>query len=213
MDESTPKEKVLKKIRNALINKKDNPYSGLDLESPIYVINEEDPLVLFANTFTDKGGKFLYCETADELMENLATIAQDNQLEPLFCSDPGIREILRTAEIASIADPSELPNLKASITRCEQLVARTGSIVMSSKLHGGRNSYSMPDVHIVIGYASQVVREIKHALQEIKTRYSSPPSLVTFVTGPSRTGDIEKTLVMGAHGPKELYLLFIDDRE
>ncbi|HML85536.1 MAG TPA: hypothetical protein PKE52_10280, partial [Bacteroidales bacterium] len=59
MDESTPKEKVLKKIRNALINKKDNPYSGLDLESPIYVINEEDPLVLFANTFTDKGGKFL----------------------------------------------------------------------------------------------------------------------------------------------------------
>ncbi|HML85266.1 MAG TPA: LUD domain-containing protein, partial [Bacteroidales bacterium] len=87
------------------------------------------------------------------------------------------------------------------------------SIVMSSKLHGGRNSYSMPDVHIVIGYASQVVREIKHALQEIKTRYSSPPSLVTFVTGPSRTGDIEKTLVMGAHGPKELYLLFIDDRE
>jgi len=213
MDESTPKEKVLKKIRNALINKKDNPYSGLDLESPIYVINEEDPLVLFANTFTDKGGKFLYCETADELMENLATIAQDYQLEPLFCSDPAIREILRTAEIASIADPLELPNLKASITRCEQLVARTGSIVMSSKLHGGRNSYSMPDVHIVIGYASQVVREIKHALQEIKTRYSSPPSLVTFVTGPSRTGDIEKTLVMGAHGPKELYLLFIDDRE
>ncbi len=213
MDESTPKEKVLKKIRNALINKKDNPYSGLDLDSPIYNIEEEDLLVLFANSFTNKGGKFLYCENSEELMENLATIAQDNHLEPLFCSDPALRELLRTAEIPSIADANQLPQLKASITRCEQLVARTGSIVMSSRIHGGRNGYSMPEVHIVVGYATQVVREIKNALQELKTRYTTPPSLVTFVTGPSRTGDIEKTLVLGAHGPKELYLLFVDDRE
>jgi L-lactate dehydrogenase complex protein LldG len=64
----------------------------------------------------------------------------------------------------------------------------------------------------VIANTSQIVPDIKDALTGMKERYGKNlPSLVSVITGPSRTADIEKTLVMGAHGPKELYLFLIDN--
>jgi L-lactate dehydrogenase complex protein LldG len=67
-----------------------------------------------------------------------------------------------------------------------------------------------PPVHIVIGYSSQIVMHVKDALNGMKLRYPKLPSLITTITGPSRTADIEKTLILGAHGPKELYVFLLD---
>ena len=59
---------------------------------------------------------------------------------------------------------------------------------------------------------SQLVYDIKDALLLLKNKYRGTlPSLVTFATGPSRIADIEKTLVVGVHGPKEVYLFLVDD--
>ena len=64
----------------------------------------------------------------------------------------------------------------------------------------------------MLAYSSQLVPDLKQALAGIRKKYrDNYPSLVTLVSGPSRTADIEKTLVMGAHGPKELYVFLIDD--
>ncbi len=72
--------------------------------------------------------------------------------------------------------------------------------------------FVFPETHIVIAKASHVVDELKDALNGMKTKYAGNfPSQITVITGPSRTADIEKTLVMGAHGPKALYVLMIDD--
>ena len=69
-----------------------------------------------------------------------------------------------------------------------------------------------PETHLVVAKASQVVAELKDALVGIKMKYQDNfPSQITTITGPSRTADIEKTLVMGAHGPKNLYVFMIDD--
>ena len=66
-------------------------------------------------------------------------------------------------------------------------------------------------VHICIAYSDQVVYDIKEALQLIKKKYQGNiPSSITFASGPSRTADIEKTLVVGVHGPKEVYLFLVD---
>ena len=73
--------------------------------------------------------------------------------------------------------------------------------------------FAFPESHIVIANVSQVVPELRDALSGIKKKYAGNfPSQITTITGPSRTADIEKTLVMGAHGPKELYVFMVDDQ-
>jgi L-lactate dehydrogenase complex protein LldG len=60
MQESTTREKVLKKIRNALISKTNNPYPNLDFDSPVFRMNEEVPELQFAKAFRDAGGQFVF---------------------------------------------------------------------------------------------------------------------------------------------------------
>jgi L-lactate dehydrogenase complex protein LldG len=65
---------------------------------------------------------------------------------------------------------------------------------------------------LVIAFSSQLVPDLKQALGDIKLKYSTRiPSLISVITGPSRTADIEKTLVMGAHGPCELFVFLVED--
>ena len=82
---------------------------------------------------------------------------------------------------------------------------------MSAAQQSGRTVSVYTPVHICIAYVDQLVYDIKDALLLIKQKYAGNiPSLITFASGPSRTADIEKTLVVGVHGPKEVYLFLID---
>jgi L-lactate dehydrogenase complex protein LldG len=96
------------------------------------------------------------------------------------------------------------------ITSCEFLVAHTGSVMVSSALEGGRQSFVFPPVHVVIARKDQLVAYLADAYSGIQTKYQKAlPSQITLITGPSRTADIEKTLVMGAHGPKSLNVFLL----
>jgi L-lactate dehydrogenase complex protein LldG len=82
---------------------------------------------------------------------------------------------------------------------------------MSSAQESGRTTSVYAPVHICIAYVDQLVFDTRDALKAIKEKYSQKmPSFITFAAGPSRTSDIEKTLVVGVHGPKEVYLFLID---
>lgn len=105
----------------------------------------------------------------------------------------------------------ELKDCDAAVTTCELLVARTGSIVMSAAQDSGRTVSVYAPVHICVAYTDQLVYDIRDGLIALKEKYQGQlPSLITFATGPSRTADIEKTLVVGVHGPKEVYLFLVD---
>ena len=85
--------------------------------------------------------------------------------------------------------------------------------MVSSRVSPGRKITVFPEIHLVLGYTSQLVPDLKQALANIRKKYRDDyPSMISLITGPSRTADIEKTLVMGAHGPKELYVFLIDDQ-
>ena len=212
MDETTSREKVLKKVRNALISKNENPYSAIDIDSPIHKEMEDTPDITFAQEFTKVNGKFVYCENESELKENLITLIGENGWSNVFCREPGIIKVLEEAGIPFKSDEDDFLSMDAGITYCEFLIARLGSIMISSKQASGRRLNVFPEHHIVIANTSQIVPDIKDALIGMKERYGKNlPSLVSVITGPSRTADIEKTLVMGAHGPKELYLFLIDN--
>jgi L-lactate dehydrogenase complex protein LldG len=98
-------------------------------------------------------------------------------------------------------------DFEAGITRCEALIALTGSIMVCSSGASGRRMNVFPPVHVVLAAKSDLVPSINAGFMRIEERYQERPSHISLITGPSRTADIEKTLVMGAHGPKELIVL------
>ena len=107
-------------------------------------------------------------------------------------------------------DKNTLEACDAGITACEALVSQTGSILVSSATCGGRGLSIVPHVHIVVATRDQIVPTLGDALQRAKHRHSGRlPSMLSFITGPSRTGDIERILVLGAHGPKELLVFLV----
>ncbi len=86
----------------------------------------------------------------------------------------------------------------------------SGSMVLSSA--AGRVPSVYAPVHVCAAYASQLVYDIGDALRVTQQKYGAKlPSFITLATGPSRTADIEKTLVVGVHGPKEVFCFLIDD--
>jgi L-lactate dehydrogenase complex protein LldG len=90
-------------------------------------------------------------------------------------------------------------------------VARTGSILLSSAQQQGRTASVYAPIHICIAFVDQLVDDIKDALTAAREKHGTQfPSLLTLATGPSRTADIEKTLVVGVHGPKEVYLFLVE---
>jgi L-lactate dehydrogenase complex protein LldG len=212
MEESTSREKVLKKVRNALMSKFENPFPSLDLETSVYQPIEDSLDITFAQEFSKVSGKFIYCENEEDLIQNLINLIGENNWKNIFCLEPDIKTILDKAGIPFKSDEADFELMDAGITNCEFLIARLGSIMISSRQTSGRRLNVFPESHLVIARSSQIVPDIKDALKKMQEKYNNNlPSLISVITGPSRTADIEKTLVMGAHGPKQLYLFLIDE--
>ena len=107
-------------------------------------------------------------------------------------------------------DVNELEKCAAGITECDALVAQTGSVLVSSRSAGGRALSVLPPHHVVLARRDQLLADLPAAFALLKSKYDSNyPSFISFITGPSRTGDIERILVLGAHGPKKLTILCI----
>ena len=209
-DITTSKEKLLKKIRKALLEKRDNPYPNLE-DLPHYPPTDELLEIVFANEFTAVSGQFVFCEDEVQLIENLLNLADQHKWHKIYCWEPALQEILTRFDFPYFETDKDFEQAEVGITLCEALVARNGSIMLSNSGMAGRRLSIYPPVHIVLAYSSQLVTDLKDGFKLIKEKYKNQlPSMITTVTGPSRTADIEKTLVLGAHGPRELFVFLLD---
>ncbi len=209
---TTPKEQLLKKIRHALLQKREHPYPNFE-ESPLYPEETEPIDILFAQRLTAVGGKFVYCEDEVTLIENLLSLAETARLRRMYAWEADIQRLLDRYEFPYYRTEKEFMLAEAGITACEALIARSGSVLVSNGNGAGRRLSIFPATHVVVARASQLVMDIKDGLDGVRQRYGDAmPSLLSVVTGPSRTADIEKTLVLGAHGPKDLYVFLLEDR-
>jgi L-lactate dehydrogenase complex protein LldG len=212
MDESTSKEKVLKNVRNAGIFQAECPYSDIDFTSNVFKVSDESNDINFAEAFTKIAGKFVYCETRNEFLDTFRLLSTEQNWNKLYCFEDSVKQLLIDAGIFFYDDSNTITDAVQGITSCEFLISRLGSIMVSSAQASGRRLIVYPDVHIVVAYTSQLLPDLPDALNAIIEKYGKNlPSLISVISGPSRTADIEKTLVMGAHGPRELYLFLIDD--
>ncbi len=212
MDESTNKEKVLKKIRASLLSKTDNPYPKLSFDTPVFNLTDEDPLLVFADNAELAGAKFFLIDSELEFMEAVVNLGMQYKWKNIVCVEDGLSNLLTECELPHHATTDEIGVMDVAVSTCECLIARTGSILITSK-EQTRSVPAFAPVHIVLGKASQLALDLKDALTWLRHKYPKLPSSVTVVTGPSRTADIDAELVIGAHGPEQLYLFVIDDRE
>ncbi|MGA0333059.1 MAG: LutC/YkgG family protein [Kiritimatiellia bacterium] len=104
-----------------------------------------------------------------------------------------------------------LESSDAGISGCEALIAQSGSVLVSSKGSGGRALSVLPPHHIVLATRDQLLGTLLDGYDLLRKKYPGGlPSFISFITGASRTGDIERILVLGAHGPKRLTIILID---
>lgn len=214
MEETTSREQILTKIRNALIDKTDMPYPDIDLTRPVMHMPdlEQGLEVIFAQELIKAKGNFIYCENEIQFIEYLKALLNEKKWPQVWTSSDKIQRILEAGQLSFSVDPPENSDMLVGLSAAEKLIAQTGTILLSDRSAGNKKAIALPDIQLVMAYASQVVLSLKEAFRDIRLVYPDRlPSQLTFVTGPSQTADIEKTLVMGAHGPKALYLFLIDD--
>jgi L-lactate dehydrogenase complex protein LldG len=208
MSNSPAKNNILKKIRVALAHPTPLPFPKSEGNESVFQPQQQELIVEFAEQFTALQGKFIFCVDEQELAEHFQKLCYQNQWTKIYCEEERWKRIIQPNSLHN-----DIVSCEASVTSCESLIARTGSIVLSS-VHQGRIPSVYAPVHVCIAYTSQLVYDIKDGLNALKDKYRQYlPSLITLATGPSRTADIEKTLVVGVHGPKEVYCFVIDDQQ
>ncbi len=209
MATSLAKENILKRIREALINPVPLPFPQSEGNNSVYVHSADEPVIVFAEEFTKLQGKFAFCSDENDFNLQIQQLILHRNWSKVYCIEKALQEQLLTLNILNYID---LPTCDVSVTSCEYLVARTGTIVMSTAQQSGRTASVYAPVHICVAYTNQLVNDVRDVLELMKEKYADHfPSFITFASGPSRTADIEKTLVTGVHGPKEVFCFLIDN--
>ena len=185
------------------------PFPNSEGSKGIFPANQKDLEVLFAEEFVHLSGKFAFCLDEADAAHQLSRLVIQKKWTKLFTAEDSLLPFIESARLTS-----DLSGCEASLTTCHYLVARTGAIVLSSRQNKGRTTSVYAPVHICIAYTDQLVFDTREALKLMKEQYGSNlPSSITFAAGPSRTADIEKTLVVGVHGPMEVYVFLIYRQE
>ncbi len=202
------KKNILNRLRNKqLRNKKERFLIKENEATTIYPKFETNRVDTFRDELQQVSGFFYHCHNDDDLQKSLQSILQSDKV---FCNDRSITKQLEQFGIPFSNKESDFLSMKIGLTACEYLVARRGSVLVSSALPTGRRLHAYAPIHIVVAHENQLVPELEDALDLLQKKYTDNfPSVVTTITGASRTADIEKTLIMGAHGPKELHVILI----
>lgn len=197
------RDNILNKIKKALETPVPLPFPSAENDEQIFQAPVEELEIIFAEAFTKLQGKFVFCLDEKEMIDKVQQLLAAKEWTKIYCSESKWNEVF--------SNTISLESCDASITGCELLVARTGTIVLSAAQQNGRTASVYAPVHICVAYTHQLVYDVKDALQKLTEKFGNGlPSFITFASGPSRTADIEKTLVTGVHGPKEVYLFLIE---
>ena len=160
MNVSPSKRKYFKKIREALSQSTPLPFPESEGNNVVFQAIQQEPEVEFAEQFTKLQGRFIYCINRQEMAFQLSSLIQKQSWGKVYCLEDNLCEMVG-AQVAISLVKNDLANCDVSITGCECLVARTGTIVMSAAQPGGRTTSVYAPVHICIAFTHQLVNDLK----------------------------------------------------
>lgn len=208
------RENVLNKIRTAAkTNKQKFEIAEPDFKSTIYTRSDESLPEMFAKEFNKNYGKFIYCRNDKDFIQQYNQLVDANKWSQIFCTEESLFPLLDAANLKYNKTLNNLTTAEVGITTCEAIIARTGSIIVSSGNHNTRSLSVFPPIHIVVAHFDHLFFDLDNAFKYLREKYITRfPSMISIISGPSRTADIEKTLVLGAHGPKSIYCFLINEK-
>lgn len=182
---------------------------------PLVAVNSDAKNIVesFRENLEAVGGKVLIVENTAAAAAEVQRIIESSAAKKIAATDaPMIGEIVNAldarTEIIINAAASELFECDLGITGAQFGISETGTLVIESDKEHNRLTSLIPPVHVCVLDASKIRRTLGEVLGALERDLSRA---VTFITGPSRTSDIELTLAIGVHGPGELFVILIDE--
>jgi L-lactate dehydrogenase complex protein LldG len=172
----------------------------------------------FADELKAVHGETIRCGSMDEARAKLAELMAEASWSKLGALEsPLVREVsasLRPEQLGWVDDqwsPQQIAQLPAGLIASETLLADTGSCVFACTTAAARLMCYLPPVCLVIARVEQLVEHLPAAWETLAPQCAEPDRRgeLVIVTGPSRTADIEKILILGVHGPKRLVVILV----
>jgi len=179
---------------------------------PVLVSSGLNLLETFQESLEQVGAKCTFVEGESEAGHRLREIIKDLSASEILVSDSElVHRIVNAAELDALEDASrdELFAMEVGVTSAQWAIAETGTLVLESGSERHRLVSLVPPVHVCIIRASSIRQSMAESLELVNP--DADPT-ITFITGASRTSDIELTLAIGVHGPGELYVIVIKDQ-
>jgi L-lactate dehydrogenase complex protein LldG len=213
---SAAREEIFTRIRRSLRRNAPlaapPPHRSQAPESNVRPRLEKDPLEYFIEKIHAAAGTVDRVTAISNIVQVTADYLDRHGLEPrlVVAEDPLIRELAWPAEWEIHAGPATGDD-HIGVGAAFAGVAETGTLVMLSGADNPTTLNFLPDDHIVVVSALQIVAHLEDAWRLLHDGTTAMPRTVNLITGPSRTADVEQTIQLGAHGPRRLHVIVIED--
>ena len=167
--------------------------------------------VQFAENFTASGGKFIYAETKEELVEILKQLKQQNKWKNIYYWEDEVKQLLEGQDTLKISIGATLESSQAAVSFCEYMVASDGSIILSSKQASTRGLSVFPDAHLIIADNSRLVRNLDEGVKKFNKNHTELPFAIYLSDKIGLDTKSNDTLILNAHGTQNIFLLFVDE--
>lgn len=224
---SGARERILADLRSSL--NRGRADAGLEAELRSRIAVHRRNLIPARAAALDRRGQIdLFVEMAEEVQATVARVAsiaavpeavarylaaENLPAELVMAPDPRLDAISwADRPLLRIRRGRAEPEDQVSLTGCDAAVAESGSLMLLSGPQAPTTLSFLPGTHIVLVHANQVVASYEDAWDHVRARASSEtlPRTINFITGPSRTADIEQHIELGAHGPRRLHIVLVD---
>ena len=174
-----------------------------------HVNDETSEELVFAKKFTEAGGKFIYIDKGDSVIDTFTKIKDENQWDKnnVKCLSPALSKNLAIKKTNDIVEEEDL---KALVIECEFLLSNSGRMLISSNQIKNNKLDSLPDVLIVIARSNQFVGDVSEGMTRLKSKYSKKiPTNITTINVKNKF--IEDDFLSYGNSAKDIYLIISDE--
>ncbi|MEC7773584.1 MAG: LUD domain-containing protein [Bacteroidota bacterium] len=184
--------------------KKDN-----NIKDENHINDETSEELVFAKNFTEAGGKFIYIDKGDSVIDTFTKIKEENQWDKNNVMSLS-QALSKNLGIKKTKDVTENDDLKALVVECEYLLSNTGRMLISSNQIKNNKIDSLPDILIVIATSNQFVGDVSEGMTRLKAKYSKKfPTNITTIN--VRNKFIEDDFLSYGNSAKDIYLIISDE--